>query len=49
MFSKGLLDENQGWKYSKNSLKILGIFDITDKAERWSDHLPIQFNLTWRT
>lgn len=49
MFSKGLLNDNSGWKYSDNSLKILGVFDITDKVERWSDHLPIQFKLTWRT
>lgn len=49
MFSKNLIEGSSGWKYSENTLKILGMFDITDKTERWSDHLPIQFNLTWKT
>jgi hypothetical protein len=49
MFSRNLMDGNSGWKYSEHSLKILSVFDITDKAERWSDHLPIQFNLTWKS
>lgn len=49
MFAKNLIEGDSGWKYSENSLKILNIFDITNKTERWSDHLPIQFNLTWRS
>lgn len=48
MFSKNLIEGDYGWKYSSNSLKILNLFDITDKVQRWSDHLPIQFNLTWK-
>lgn len=49
MFAKNLIEGDSGWKYSENSLKILNIFDITNKTERWSDHLPIQFHLTWRS
>jgi hypothetical protein len=49
MFAKNLIEGNSGWKYLGNSLKILNLFDLTNKAERWSDHLPIQFSLTWRS
>lgn len=49
MFSKNLIEGNFGWKYLDNSLRILNLFNITDKVERWSDHLPIQFNLTWKS
>lgn len=47
IFSKNLIDGDVGWKYSKESLKILGYFDITNQKERWSDHLPIKFSLKW--
>lgn len=49
MFAKNLIEGELGWKYADNSLKILNIFDLTNPKERWSDHLPIQFNLTWRS
>ena len=49
MFTKNLIEGKSGWKYAENSLKILNIFDITNINERWSDHLPIEFNLTWRS
>ena len=49
MFAKNLIEGESGWKYAENSLKILNIFDLTNQKERWSDHLPIQFNLTWRS
>lgn len=49
MFTRNLVEGTSGWKYLNNSLKILNVFDLTNKTERWSDHLPIQFNLTWRS
>ena len=49
MFAKNLIEGESGWKYAEKSLKILNIFDLTNQKERWSDHLPIQFNLTWRS
>jgi hypothetical protein len=49
MFAKNLIEGESGWKYAENSLKILNIFDLTNQKERWSDHLPIQFNLTWKS